>query len=109
MGAYFATAPFFGAVVAVPLLGERIGSQAGIAAALISLGVGLLLRRHPHRVDVHLPLRRRRSSTSLLGSCSACSAARCSAGWTGSASSCPPAEARQPWELVEHQIQVASI
>jgi drug/metabolite transporter (DMT)-like permease len=48
--AYFATAPFFGAVMAVPLLGERIGAQEAIAAALMALGVGLLLReRHEHQ------------------------------------------------------------
>jgi len=54
--AYFATAPFFGAIVAVPLLGERIGIQEAVAAVLMALGVGLLLReRHEHH-HVHRPL-----------------------------------------------------
>lgn len=54
--AYFATAPFFGAIVAVPLLGERIGLQEAIAAALMALGVALLLReRHEHH-HAHVPL-----------------------------------------------------
>ena len=54
--AYFATAPFFGAIVAVQLLGERIGIQEAVAAVLMALGVGLLLReRHEHH-HVHRPL-----------------------------------------------------
>jgi drug/metabolite transporter (DMT)-like permease len=54
--AYFATAPFFGAVVAVPLLGERIGPEEGIAAVLMALGVGLLLREGHEHHHAHLPL-----------------------------------------------------
>jgi drug/metabolite transporter (DMT)-like permease len=54
--AYFATAPFFGSLLAVPLLGERIGTREGLAAVLMALGVSLLLReRHDHH-HVHLPL-----------------------------------------------------
>lgn len=54
--AYFATAPFFGAVLAVPVLGDRIGIREGAAGALMALGVGMLLReRHEHR-HVHAPL-----------------------------------------------------
>ena len=54
--AYFATAPFFGALAAVPLLGERIGAREGIAAALMALGVGLLLREHHEHHHEHLAL-----------------------------------------------------
>jgi drug/metabolite transporter (DMT)-like permease len=54
--AYFATAPFFGALLAVPLLGERIGARETIAAALMVAGVRLLLHeRHEHR-HRHEPL-----------------------------------------------------
>jgi drug/metabolite transporter (DMT)-like permease len=47
--AYFATAPFFGALVAVPLFGESLsGTQLG-AGVLMAFGVGALLReRHGH-------------------------------------------------------------
>lgn len=47
--ALFATAPFVGAVLAVPLLGERpTGLHVG-AAGIMVIGVGLLLRaRHAH-------------------------------------------------------------
>lgn len=47
--AYFATAPFIGALAAVPLLGERIGPVDLAAAAVMATGVALLLReRHGH-------------------------------------------------------------
>jgi drug/metabolite transporter (DMT)-like permease len=49
--AYFATAPFVGALVAVPLLGERLRPLDLLAGALMATGVVLLLRerhRHPH-------------------------------------------------------------
>ena len=47
--ALFATAPFVGAILAIPLLGERPGSVEAAAAIGIALGVGLLLRaRHSH-------------------------------------------------------------
>ena len=50
-GAYFSVAPFFGAVLAIPLLGEPISARLLIAAALMALGVWLHLteqHRHPH-------------------------------------------------------------
>jgi drug/metabolite transporter (DMT)-like permease len=54
--AYFATAPFFGALVAVPLLGERLGSAQLAAAALMVVGIwGLLRERHTHE-HVHAVL-----------------------------------------------------
>ena len=49
--AYFATAPFVGAAVAVPLLGERLGIRELMAAAIMGSGVVTLLRAehaHPH-------------------------------------------------------------
>jgi len=54
--AYFATAPFVGAVVAVPLLGDRPLPAHLAAAALMALGALLVTRArhaHPH---VHEPL-----------------------------------------------------
>jgi drug/metabolite transporter (DMT)-like permease len=54
--AYFATAPFFGALVAVPLLGERLGAAQLAAAALMVGGIWELLReRHTHE-HVHAGL-----------------------------------------------------
>jgi drug/metabolite transporter (DMT)-like permease len=56
--AYFATAPFIGAVVAIPLLHERL-TQADLAAgALMGLGVSLVVRArhghaHVHEAEVH--------------------------------------------------------
>ncbi len=47
--AYFATAPFIGAVAAVPLLGERFGAAHLLAGALMAAGLAALLRaRHGH-------------------------------------------------------------
>lgn len=47
--AYFATAPFIGALAAVPLLGERLAPLDLAAAAVMAAGVALLLReRHSH-------------------------------------------------------------
>jgi drug/metabolite transporter (DMT)-like permease len=49
-GAYFALAPFFGALGGVVLLGEPVTGQLALAAALMAAGVWLLLReRHSHR------------------------------------------------------------
>lgn len=42
-GLLFATAPFAGAVIAIPLLGEHPGPSLALAAALMSAGVALLL------------------------------------------------------------------
>jgi drug/metabolite transporter (DMT)-like permease len=50
-GAYFSVAPFFGAVLAVVVLGDPISSRLLIAGALIALGVWLHLteqHRHEH-------------------------------------------------------------
>ena len=48
--AYFATAPFVGAVAAVPLLGERLGARELAAGAVMAAGAALLVRaRHGHR------------------------------------------------------------
>lgn len=50
-GAYFSVAPFFGAVLALPLLGESVGRRLLIAGSLMALGVLLHLteeHRHEH-------------------------------------------------------------
>ncbi len=47
--AYFATAPFIGALAAIPLLHERLGWMESLAGGLMIAGVVLLLReRHAH-------------------------------------------------------------
>jgi drug/metabolite transporter (DMT)-like permease len=47
--AYFATAPFFGALIAVPVLGERLAGAQLAAGMVMVLGVLALLRsRHDH-------------------------------------------------------------
>lgn len=61
--AYFATAPFFGALVAVPLLGESLGPSELLAGASMAGGVALLVRArhshvHPHDAMVHDHLHR---------------------------------------------------
>ncbi len=50
-GAYFSVAPFFGAVLSIPLLGEPVSLKLLIAGALMALGVWLHLSEHhihPH-------------------------------------------------------------
>lgn len=48
--ALFATGPFFGALAAVPLLGEHISGSDLVAAAAMALGITLLMRaRHAHQ------------------------------------------------------------
>lgn len=48
-GAYFSVAPFFGAALALPLLGEPAGPRLLLAGALMALGVWLhLTERHSH-------------------------------------------------------------
>lgn len=48
--AYFATAPFLGAVLAVPLLGERLSAIQLGAGALMAAGIAVIVRaRHDHR------------------------------------------------------------
>ena len=55
-GAYFSTAPFLGAVLAIGLLGEPVTIPLAAAAALMGLGVWLhLSERHEHD-HVHDPL-----------------------------------------------------
>jgi len=49
-GAYFTMAPFFGAVLAVLLLGETVSPELVIASALMALGVWLhISERHGHQ------------------------------------------------------------
>ena len=55
-GAYFSVAPFFGAVLAIVLLGEPVTLPLLVAALLMAIGVGLhLTERHEHE-HTHLPL-----------------------------------------------------
>jgi drug/metabolite transporter (DMT)-like permease len=65
--AYFATAPFLGALAATLLTGERLGWSDGLAMTVMAAGVALLLRErhghahhhatltheHPHAPDAH--------------------------------------------------------
>lgn len=54
--AYFATAPFVGALAAVPLLGEPLGAAELAAMGLMATGVLLLIReRHTHE-HIHEPM-----------------------------------------------------
>ncbi|HVP62019.1 MAG TPA: EamA family transporter [Myxococcaceae bacterium] len=47
--AFFATAPFAGALLSVPVLGERLGGMQLAAGAVMVVGVGILVReRHGH-------------------------------------------------------------
>jgi drug/metabolite transporter (DMT)-like permease len=49
-GAYFSVAPFFGALLAIAILGERPATAFWFAASLMALGVWLhLSERHEHR------------------------------------------------------------
>ena len=49
-GAYFSIAPFFGAFIAVAMLGEPVTFQLCAAGLLMAIGVGLhLTERHQHR------------------------------------------------------------
>lgn len=49
-GAYFSTAPFIGAIAAIPLLGEAPSPQLLVAGALMAAGIWLhLSERHEHR------------------------------------------------------------
>ncbi|HEY5900616.1 MAG TPA: DMT family transporter [Burkholderiales bacterium] len=48
-GAYFSVAPFFGALLALPILGEQAGSMFWAAGALMAIGVWLhVTERHEH-------------------------------------------------------------
>jgi drug/metabolite transporter (DMT)-like permease len=55
-GAYFSVAPFFGAVLAVPLLGETVTPALVLAGLAMGLGVGLHLTESHHHVHAHEPL-----------------------------------------------------
>ena len=50
---FFATAPFVGAVAAVPILGERWGINEVFASMIMAVGVLLLFREHHHHIHVH--------------------------------------------------------
>ena len=54
-GAYFSTAPFFGAAVAVLALGEPLTGQLLIAGALMAAGVWLHITEHHEHLHVHVP------------------------------------------------------
>jgi drug/metabolite transporter (DMT)-like permease len=55
-GAYFSVAPFFGALLALPLLGDEAGPAFWTAAALMAIGVWLhVTERHEHE-HAHAPL-----------------------------------------------------
>jgi len=55
-GAYFSTAPFFGAAVAVLALSEPLTVQLLIAAALMAVGVWLHVTEHHEHLHVHGPV-----------------------------------------------------
>jgi len=52
-GAYFSVAPFFGAALALTMLGERPGTAFWIAAALMALGVWLHISEHHEHAHAH--------------------------------------------------------
>ena len=52
-GAYFSVAPFFGAALALTMLGERPGTAFWLAAGLMALGVWLHLSEHHEHAHVH--------------------------------------------------------
>ncbi|MBI4755692.1 MAG: EamA family transporter [Betaproteobacteria bacterium] len=55
-GAYFSTAPFIGAAIAIPLLGESTSATFWLAASLMGLGVWLHLTEHHAHGHTHEPL-----------------------------------------------------
>ncbi len=55
-GAYFSCAPFFGAALALPLLGERPTASFVAAAALMGLGLWLHLTETHGHLHVHAPV-----------------------------------------------------
>jgi drug/metabolite transporter (DMT)-like permease len=55
-GAYFSTAPFFGAATAVLALGEPVTVQLAAAAALMTIGVWLHITEHHDHAHVHEPM-----------------------------------------------------
>jgi drug/metabolite transporter (DMT)-like permease len=54
--AFFAIAPFVGALLAVPLLGERLGRVDFFAGGLMAVGVMLLIREQHHHLHTHEPI-----------------------------------------------------
>ncbi|GJL51879.1 MAG: cobalt-nickel-resistance system protein [Nitrospirales bacterium] len=52
--AFFATAPFIGALAAVPILGERWAFEDYVAAAIMAVGVVLLMREHHSHMHYHV-------------------------------------------------------
>jgi len=50
---FFATAPFVGAIAAVPIFGESWGTTEMVASFIMAGGVLLLLREHHHHIHVH--------------------------------------------------------
>jgi drug/metabolite transporter (DMT)-like permease len=55
-GAYFSTAPFLGAMVALFVFGESTGASFWIAALLMGIGVALHLTEHHEHLHDHEPL-----------------------------------------------------
>ena len=55
-GAYFSTAPFFGAAVSVVALGEPLTAQLAIAGVLMAVGVWLHLTEHHEHMHTHEPI-----------------------------------------------------
>jgi drug/metabolite transporter (DMT)-like permease len=55
-GAYFSTAPFFGAATAVLALGEPLTAQPLVAAGLMAIGVWLHITEHHEHFHVHDPI-----------------------------------------------------
>lgn len=55
--ALFATGPFFGALAAVPILGEHLSGPDLAAGAVMAAGIALLVRAHHGHLHTHLPLR----------------------------------------------------
>lgn len=51
--AFFATAPFIGALAAVPILGEHWRLAEYVAGATMAIGVGVLLREHHSHLHAH--------------------------------------------------------
>ena len=54
--AYFSTAPFIGAVIAIALLGESFGWQLMLAGTLMAIGVWLHLSEHHEHEHRHEPM-----------------------------------------------------
>jgi len=56
VAAYFATAPFIGALTAVPVLGDRLRRADLAAMGLMALGLGLLLKESHDHLHTHLEM-----------------------------------------------------